>query len=121
LFDRFFARVDVSGSKIVEQGTMTMLVELYRAGHIRYVSSNNLGAKYAFILPDATFNGMQGDALTLMRARMALSRFFNNGSITNSIIEVAKQRVLDGMFVTDLADLFGVEIRENHLLDLIRK
>jgi hypothetical protein len=28
---------------------------------------------------------------------------------------------LDGMFVTDLADLFGVEIRENHLLDLIRK
>ena len=76
MFDRFFARVDTTTDTLVEDGVMTMLAKLYKAGYIRYISSNNLGAKYAFTMPDSAFTSLSGDALDLARARMSVARFF---------------------------------------------
>jgi len=121
LFDRFFARVDAGSNTLIEHGVMTMLVNLYQQWYVRYVSSNNIGAKYAFTLPDSTFTGLSGDDLILQRTRMALSRYFRSPSITNAILQVAEQRVNDGYFVTDIADILWLEIRENVLMWIIAK
>jgi hypothetical protein len=43
---------------------------------LRYVSSNNLGAKYAFILPDSQFGNGTPDQITVAKARMAIARFW---------------------------------------------
>jgi hypothetical protein len=47
---------------------------------------------------------------------MALVRYFRSANITDAILQVAEQRVNDGYFVTDIADILGLEIRENVLL-----
>lgn len=104
LFDRFFARVNNLTNSIDEHGAMTMLASMFQDGYIRYISSNNLGAKYAYTMPDSVFGGLQGDELTLFRARMSVARYFGNGMVT-PIVEIAMQRVKDGTFVTDIADM----------------
>lgn len=55
-------------------------------------------------MPDATFGGLQGDQLTITRARMAVARYFGNGML-DPIVNIAMQRVKDGTFVTDIADI----------------
>lgn len=52
LFNRFFAKRDAVSGKIIEDGAITQLVRLRRAGYINLFSTNNLGAKYAFSLSD---------------------------------------------------------------------
>lgn len=53
---------------------------------------------------------------------MAVARFFSNGSsIIQTIKSVADQRIADGTFVTDIADAYGLIIRENVLVNLARK
>jgi uncharacterized protein YxeA len=54
LFNRFFAKKDPVTGKIQEDGAISSLVKLRKAGYINLFSTNNLGAKYAFILDDAT-------------------------------------------------------------------
>lgn len=120
LFDRFFARVNNVTNMIEEHGAMTMLASLYQDGYIRYVSSNNLWAKYAFTMPDATFGGLQGDQLTITRARMAVARYFGNGML-DPIVNIAMQRVKDGTFVTDIADILWLEVDDAKLMAIVQK
>lgn len=53
LFNRFFAKRDAVSGKIEDDGAITSLVKLRRAGYINLFSTNNLGAKYAFSLSDS--------------------------------------------------------------------
>jgi len=55
LFDRFFARLNPTDGTLLEHGAISMLVKLQQEGYVKYVSSNNLGAKYAFLLSDQSF------------------------------------------------------------------
>ncbi len=120
LFDRFFARVNNVTNTIDAHGAMTMLVSLYQSGYLRYVMSNNLGAKYAFLLPDSAYGGLSGDQLTLFRARMSIARYFGQGML-QPIIDIAMQRVKDGTFVTDIADMMWLEIDENKMMAIVSK
>lgn len=121
LFNRFFGQVTPNGT-IEEDGTFTMLAKLFQGGYIKYVSSNNIGAKYAFTMPDSVFAGISWDQLTVFRARMAVARFFSNApELTQTIVQLAQQRMRDGMFITDLADILGATIRENILVGLATK
>lgn len=52
LFNRFFAKRDAVSGKIQEDGAISSLVKLRKAGYIKLFSTNNLGAKYAFELTD---------------------------------------------------------------------
>ncbi len=52
LFDRFFAKVDTVSNTILEDGTMTMLVKMVEDGYLKLISTNNVGAKYAYTLSD---------------------------------------------------------------------
>lgn len=121
LFDRFFARVNTSTNSIEEEGAISMLIALNQQWYVRYVSSNNIWAKYAFTMPDKLFNGMDGEQLRLFKSRMAVARYFRNDKqLLDSLIQIAQQRVQDGTFVTDIADILGLEIREDLLISLIR-
>lgn len=84
---------------------MSMLAALAQKGYIRYVSSNNIGAKYALTMPDSVFAGLSGDALTVMRAKMMVVRFFQEPQLMSNIVTLADQRVKDGMFFEDIADI----------------
>jgi hypothetical protein len=74
------------------------------------VSSNNLGAKYGLIMPDSAFSGLTGDAIIVMRAKMMIARFFQEQTLLANIISLADQRVKDGSFFEDIADIIGAEV-----------
>lgn len=54
LFNRFFAKRDSVTGKIEDDGAISSLVKLWKAGYIHLFGTNNLGAKYAFMLDDAS-------------------------------------------------------------------
>lgn len=124
LFDRFFGRIDTTNNTIVEDGAITMLAKLYQAGYVRYISSNNLWAKYAFIMPDSVL-WWSGDTLTLMRSRMSVARFFGgrdpNNALVSAVTELAEQRVKDGTFITDIADVLWLQIDEQKIMGMLAK
>ena len=61
--------------EIVEDGVMTMLIKLADAGYISLFSTNNIGAKYAYMLPDETFASIPESQRVLQKARMSIPRF----------------------------------------------
>lgn len=123
LFDRFFARLSPTDGSLVEHGALSMLVRLQQEGYIRYVSSNNLGAKYAFLMPDSVFGPTeQKDQITLAKARMAAARFrWQNNTYINLAVTIAEQRMKTGEFIDDLADLIGKQIDTNKLIEVAKK
>ena len=118
LFDRFFARVDTTKWVIVEDGVMTMLARMVESGYMRYYNSNNLWAKYAYMLPDTSFGSLGTDSRILERARLSTPRFFGETALSN-IIQIAEQRVLDGSFVEDIADMVGKQVRSDVLRSIV--
>lgn len=109
LFDRFFARVDSSKAEIVEDGVMTMLAKMVEAWHLSYYSSNNLWSKYAYFLPNTSFWSLDTERRILERARLSVPRFFWTAALDN-IVQIAEQRIQDGSFIEDLADMTGKQI-----------
>jgi hypothetical protein len=112
LFERFYARLNPTNGTIEQHGTMSMLAALIQKWYIRYVSSNNLWAKYAFILPDSAFSWLTGDALIVARAKMMIARFFQDQALLWSIMSVADQRVKDGAFFSDIADIIWLSVSD---------
>jgi hypothetical protein len=104
LFERFFAKLNSNGQTIDEHGAMTMIAKMMQQGYMKLVSTNNLGTKYGLTLSDASFQGLSGDQITLLRARMMAPRFFGQAAI-QPIIQIAEARVKDGQFVGDMADI----------------
>lgn len=120
LFDRFFGKIAADGTTILDYGTMTMLAKLIDEWYLSYVSSNNIWAKYAYTMPASAF-GVTGDQLTIARARMASARFFSRQEgLIQSIFGLAIQRVQDGAFVWDLADMLWLRIDEEKLVQALR-
>jgi len=112
LFERFFGRINPVSGEIEQHGTMTMLAALFSDGYLRYVSSNSLGAKYAFTMPDSVFSGIPKEQIIVIRAKMAVARFFSSDqNVMGPIISLADQKVKDGSFIDDLADLLGLTVR----------
>lgn len=120
LFERFFWRLNPVTQVIEQHGTFTMLSALFRAGHLRYVSSNNLGAKYAFLLPDSVFGTLSDEQITVTRAKMAIARFFpQEQQLVSSILSIADQRVKDGSFVDDIADVMWLQVSDSFVQDVM--
>ena len=118
LFNRFFAKKDPVTGKIQEDGAISSLVKLRKAGYINLFSTNNLGAKYAFILDDATltakFWAMSEDELVFLRAKLAIARFFPDAQeLLNFIGETFASRIDNGQVIGDIADVFGKNVDES--------
>jgi hypothetical protein len=121
LMHRFFARRDPVTGRIQEDGEMTMLVRMWYDGYLTLLSTNNIGAKYAFLLSDdelsAAFSINTIDELVFLRAKMGVARFFPDGQeIINFIASVFMNRLSNGQAIGDIADIFGKIIDENATL-----
>lgn len=88
-----------------------MLVKLWRDGYIDLRYTSNLGAKYAFAVPDETlisaFGDMNADQLIYLRGQLAIARFFpNQPELSNFIGNVFTSRVQNGAAIGDVADVY---------------
>lgn len=122
LFNRFFAKRDAVSGKIEEDGAISNLVKLRKAGYIKLFNTNNLGAKYAFELDDAAFTAkfgaMSEDDLVFLRAKMSVARFFPDAQeLINFIAEAFTSRISNGKVIGDIADVYGKTIDENKVLN----
>jgi hypothetical protein len=107
--------------KIQEHGAISRLVQLRKDGYISLFSTNNLGAKYAFSVSDAalqaTFGTMDADALVLLRAKLAIARFFpESQQLVTFIADTFTKRLSDGSAISDIADVYGKTIDETKVL-----
>ncbi|MEI8091070.1 MAG: hypothetical protein WCG98_02205 [bacterium] len=123
LFNRFFAKLDSVTKKIQEHGAISRLVQLWKDGYIKLFSTNNLGAKYAFTVSDQTlvntFGPMSADDLILIRAKIAIARFFpESQELLTFIADTFTQRVSNGEAIGDIADIYGKTIDEGKILQL---
>lgn len=121
LMYRFFAKRNPVTGKIDEDGEMTMLVRMRYDGYLSLFSTNNLWAKYAFLLSDQELSDAFGltekDDLVFLRAKMWVARFFPEAQqIINFVWNTFVQRIWNGQAIGDIADVFGKTIDELNLL-----
>jgi hypothetical protein len=80
LFHRFFAKLNPVNGTIEEEGTLTTLVKLYQLGYLKLLSTNNIGAYYAFNLTDeelaTAFGARDEEGIVLLRAKLMGIRYF---------------------------------------------
>jgi len=126
LMHRFFAKRNPVTGRIDEDGEMTMLVKMWYDDYLELFSTNNLWAKYAFLLSDEelgkAFWLTTRDDLVFLRAKMGVARFFPDaqqiiGFIGNTFV----QRIGNGQAVGDVADVFGKVIDEKKVLAAVQQ
>lgn len=116
LRDRMFAKIDPTTGKIVQQGAISMLTNLVSSWYIELFSTNNIAAKYAFILSDAdmmTVFGVTQDDLTLTRTKLATARFWwdeGNGLLQKALQIMWSRFTTPQSGLSDLADIFGKDV-----------
>jgi len=120
LFNRFFAKRDPVTGKIQEDWAISNLVKLRKAWYINLFSTNNLWAKYAFSLDDATleakFGAMSEDDLVFLRAKLSVARFFPDAqNLLNFIGETFASRIGNGQVIGDIADVYGKSVDETKI------
>ncbi len=126
LFNRFFAKRDPVTGKIQEDWAISNLVKLRKAGYISLFSTNNLWAKYAFSVDDATLQSRfwitTEDELVFLRAKLAIARFFSDSQdLITFIGETFTNRVADGQAIGDIADVYGKIVDEDKILITAQK
>ena len=126
LFNRFFAKRDPVTGKIQDDGAISNLVKLRKAGYISLFSTNNLWAKYAFSLNDAAlmekFGNMSEDELVFLRAKLSIARFFPDAQeLLNFIWETFANRIGDGQVIGDIADVYGKNVDETKIFSVAAK
>lgn len=78
-----------------------MLIKMAQEGYLKLIYTNNIGAKYAFELPDedlsTTFGLQSKEDLLLLRAKMAVAKFFyQEVDLLNGMFQLFQQRIANG-------------------------
>lgn len=138
LFDRFVAKIDSKTNKIIQHGTMTMLVKMIQDWYLKLIMTNNMWAKYAYSLNDEelrkaidslwyaeskTFllTAFDSDPL-LMRSKLAVPRFFGQEAQHYFILiwQIFQSRLSQGTaWVEDLANILGKEINIKNITNAL--
>lgn len=126
LMHRFFAKRNPVTGRIDEDGEMTMLVKMWYDGYLDLFSTNNLWAKYAFLLSDEELSQAfwltNRDDLVFMRAKMGVARFFPDAQqIISFVGNTFVQRIGNGQWVGDVADVFGKIIDEGKVFAAVQQ
>jgi hypothetical protein len=79
---------------------------------MKLISTNNIGAKYAFTLSDEQLQPLlkknTEEELLITRAKLAAFRFFQQGTnLGDFIFQVFNQRMINGEAIGDIADIIG--------------
>ncbi len=118
LFYRFFAKLSRDNSKIEKDGTITSLIRLAREWYIKLLSTNNVGAKYAFTLSDDEIRwyvwwNMTDDELILQRSKMAVLQYFGDAdSIFWTVANIFINRIMSNReaWIEDIANIYWLEV-----------
>ncbi|UFX83274.1 hypothetical protein [Candidatus Absconditicoccus praedator] len=123
LFNRFFGEIE--DDQIVNDGVMTMLLNLSNKGYIDHISSNNIGAKYAFELSDEELKlaeGVDEDNVDLIRAKISVPRYWedNIGEYVNVIVELFDYRIRNNpeYAISDIASILGKQVDSQEVASL---
>lgn len=101
-----------------------MMTQMIHDGYLRLVSSNNLGAKYAFSLSDEDLaRYVQNSGLEkliqllerdpiLLRSKLAVPKFFTSDAqdLFELIGDIFQQRLQNTQGMEDMADILGRQI-----------
>lgn len=114
--------MDEKETTIQTHGAMTMLAQFVQDGYAKLLFTNNIGAKYAFALTDAElkaeFGEMTKDDLILLRAKLAVAKFFitqQDMSLLEHINALVLKRLPSPQGLEDLANLFNKKIDADKL------
>ena len=127
LMDRFFAKIDSETNKITQDWAFTMLSKLNTNNYISLYYTNVIPTKYAYILSDVDFAKYFGitdkDKIILARAKLATLRFWPNegNDLAAKTIAILKDRILNGEWYYDLADMFGKIVDKTKVQPVIVK
>lgn len=129
LFYRFFWKLNSTKSEIEIDGTITTLVRLAKLWYINLLSTNNLWAKYAFILDDDTIkqafgNNLTDEELILTRSKMAVLQYFSDAnSIFSSIADIFISRISSNakLWIEDIADAYWLEVDSEKISNIASK
>ncbi len=114
LFHRFFAKLNALDGHIETDGTITFLMRLYKLWYLKLLSTNNIGAYYAFTLSDDTLREYVGDLsdeeLLLKRAKYTGVRYFGDvNQLYNEIVSIFYYRFMSFDAFEDLFLMRGLE------------
>ncbi|PID34907.1 MAG: hypothetical protein CR971_00745 [candidate division SR1 bacterium] len=123
LFYRFFAKVNEQTKKIVQEGAISMLLKLKKYGYLDLLYTNNLGTKYAFVLPDSAFieyfKVTDPDQIALLRAKLSVVRFFHQDHHLANFVMTMFQKRFGISAIQDLADMFGKKVDANKIVTVV--
>ena len=126
LFYRFFGKLNSDKSKIDTDWTITTLIRLAKNGYLRLLSTNNLWAKYAFIVDDDAFRAYFGEDLDdegviLARSKMAVLQYFDDAnSLFWYVAWIFLSRIINDTkwWIEDIANIYWIEIDSNKVADV---
>ena len=129
LFYRFFGKLNGDKTKIEKDWTITTLVRLTQDWYLNLISTNNIWAKYAFIVDDDTIRNYFGEDLTdeeliLTRWKMAILQYFDDAnSIFSSIAWIFLSRIMNDTkwWIEDLANIYWMEIDSDNVARIARE
>jgi len=123
LFNRFFAKINPVSGLVEEHWAISMLLKLNNDWYLKLLNTNNLWAKYAFLLTNSEFTKKFGDLtdeqLLVVKSQLSIARFFPNAQqLIWFIWEIFAQRVQNGKAIWDIADVYWKIIDEQKVFDL---
>lgn len=123
LFNRFFAKRDPIDGTIQDHWALSMITKMVKDGYMKLLYSNNIWAKYAYTLDDAslkqTFGNMTDDQILFLRTKLAVARFFpDSNQLIQFIADTFSQRIINWEAIWDIADIMWKQIDENKLLPI---
>ena len=125
LFYRFFARLSADEKSIQTHWAITMLIKMAQEWYLDLIYTNNIGAKYAFQLSDSDLiakYGMMGkEDLILLRAKMAVAKFFyTEQDLLDKMFVIFQERILNGKGIWDVASILWKQVDEKKLLPIVQ-
>jgi len=125
LFYRFFARLSTDEKSIQTHWAITMLIKMAQEWYLDLIYTNNIGAKYAFQLSDSDLiakYGMMGkEDLILLRAKMAVAKFFyTEQDLLDKMFVIFQERILNGKGIWDVASILWKQVDEKKLLPIVQ-
>ena len=129
LFYRFFGKLSEDESKIEMDWTITTLVKLYEAGYLKLLSTNNLWAKYTFVLSDDIirqhfWENLTDEEITLIRAKIAVLKYFNDANyLFSNVVNIFISRLMSNPqdWIEDIADIYWLEVDSKKVADVANK
>ncbi len=128
LFYRFFGKLNSNQTAVEMDWTVTTLIRLAKAWYLKLLSTNNLWAKYAFMIDDDVMReflwwNLTDEELIVKRAKMAVLQYFGDNDIFWAVANIFMMRIMNDMqwWIEDIADIYWFEVNSSAIADAAYK